>query len=69
MLNPEKSCSSLTIHVFFSGEPNPPKLEAKLQSPGNELKVNWIKQDDGGSPIKQYLVSFRPVSMMGYCMK
>ncbi|XP_053096062.1 neural cell adhesion molecule 1a isoform X3 [Pangasianodon hypophthalmus] len=41
-------------------EPNPPKLEAKLQSPGNELKVNWIKQDDGGSPIKQYLVSFRP---------
>lgn len=41
-------------------------LEAKLQSPGNEMKVNWIKQDDGGSPIKQYLVSFRPVSMMGY---
>ncbi|XP_053504786.1 neural cell adhesion molecule 1a isoform X1 [Ictalurus furcatus] len=41
-------------------EPNPPMLEAKLQSPGNEMKVNWIKQDDGGSPIKQYLVSFRP---------
>ncbi|KAF7697094.1 hypothetical protein HF521_005512 [Silurus meridionalis] len=41
-------------------EPNPPKLNAQLQSPGNELKVNWIKQDDGGSPIKQYLVSFRP---------
>ncbi|KAM9450344.1 neural cell adhesion molecule 1a isoform 1-T1 [Clarias gariepinus] len=41
-------------------EPNPPKLEAKLQSPGNEMKVNWIKQDDGGSPIKQYLVSFKP---------
>uniref|UniRef100_A0AAY5EUF7 Neural cell adhesion molecule 1a n=1 Tax=Electrophorus electricus TaxID=8005 RepID=A0AAY5EUF7_ELEEL len=42
------------------GEPNPPKLEAKLQSTGNELKVNWIKQDDGGSPIKHYLVRFRP---------
>ncbi|XP_017575338.1 neural cell adhesion molecule 1a isoform X11 [Pygocentrus nattereri] len=41
------------------GEPNPPKLEAKLQSTGNELKVNWIKQDDGGSPIKHYLVRFR----------
>ncbi|XP_035382654.1 neural cell adhesion molecule 1a isoform X10 [Electrophorus electricus] len=41
-------------------EPNPPKLEAKLQSTGNELKVNWIKQDDGGSPIKHYLVRFRP---------
>ncbi|XP_060792120.1 neural cell adhesion molecule 1a isoform X1 [Neoarius graeffei] len=41
-------------------EPNPPKLVAKLLSPGNELKVNWIKQDDGGSPIRQYLVRFRP---------
>lgn len=53
--------------MFSSGEPNPPKLEAKLQSPGNEMKVNWIKQDDGGSPIKQYLVSYKPVSMnIGY---
>ncbi|XP_060746511.1 neural cell adhesion molecule 1a isoform X1 [Tachysurus vachellii] len=41
-------------------EPNPPKLEAKLQSPGNEMKVIWTKQDDGGSPIKQYLLSYRP---------
>lgn len=61
-----RSCSSLTIFAFFSGEPNPPKLEVKLQSPGNEMKVSWIKQDDGGSPIKQYLLSYRPVSMMGY---
>ncbi|XP_017575336.1 neural cell adhesion molecule 1a isoform X10 [Pygocentrus nattereri] len=45
--------------TVLKGEPNPPKLEAKLQSTGNELKVNWIKQDDGGSPIKHYLVRFR----------
>ncbi|XP_072557985.1 neural cell adhesion molecule 1a isoform X8 [Paramormyrops kingsleyae] len=40
-------------------EPNPPKLEGKLQSTGNVLKVNWIKQDDGGSPIKHYLVRYK----------
>ncbi|XP_072557981.1 neural cell adhesion molecule 1a isoform X3 [Paramormyrops kingsleyae] len=42
-----------------SREPNPPKLEGKLQSTGNVLKVNWIKQDDGGSPIKHYLVRYK----------
>ncbi|XP_016361646.1 neural cell adhesion molecule 1-like isoform X5 [Sinocyclocheilus anshuiensis] len=41
------------------GEPNPPKLEAKPLSTGNEMKVHWIKQDDGGSPIKHYLVRYK----------
>ncbi|XP_057215851.1 neural cell adhesion molecule 1a isoform X5 [Triplophysa rosa] len=41
-------------------EPNPPKLEATPQSPGNEMKVYLIKQDDGGSPIKHYLVRYKP---------
>jgi hypothetical protein len=45
------------------GEPSPPKLEGKLQTTGNALKVNWIKQDDGGSPIKHYLIRYRAVSM------
>uniref|UniRef100_A0A8C1Q7Y3 Neural cell adhesion molecule 1a n=1 Tax=Cyprinus carpio TaxID=7962 RepID=A0A8C1Q7Y3_CYPCA len=40
-------------------EPNPPKLEAKTLSTGNEMKVHWIKQDDGGSPIKHYLVRYK----------
>ncbi|XP_051959784.1 neural cell adhesion molecule 1-like isoform X2 [Xyrauchen texanus] len=40
-------------------EPNSPKLEAKPQSTGNEMKVHWIKQDDGGSPIKHYLVRYK----------
>ncbi|XP_048022386.1 neural cell adhesion molecule 1a isoform X6 [Megalobrama amblycephala] len=44
---------------FKKGEPNPPKLEAKPESTGNEMKVHWIKQDDGGSPIKHYLVRYR----------
>uniref|UniRef100_A0A672MEY4 Neural cell adhesion molecule 1-like n=1 Tax=Sinocyclocheilus grahami TaxID=75366 RepID=A0A672MEY4_SINGR len=40
-------------------EPNPPKLEAKPLSTDNEMKVHWIKQDDGGSPIKHYLVRYK----------
>ncbi|KAM4620554.1 neural cell adhesion molecule 1a [Polymixia lowei] len=40
-------------------EPTTPKLEAKMQNKGNSLKVNWIKQDDGGSPIKHYLVRYK----------
>ncbi|XP_045078518.1 neural cell adhesion molecule 1-like isoform X11 [Coregonus clupeaformis] len=43
----------------LKGEPSPPKLEGKLQTTGNTLKVNWIKQDDGGSPIKHYLIRYR----------
>ncbi|KAL0994518.1 hypothetical protein UPYG_G00123300 [Umbra pygmaea] len=40
-------------------EPSPPKLEGKLQASGNVFKVNWIKQDDGGSPIKHYLIRYK----------
>ncbi|XP_063751392.1 neural cell adhesion molecule 1a isoform X3 [Eleginops maclovinus] len=40
-------------------EPSAPKLEVKVQERGNSLKVNWIKQDDGGSPIKHYLVRYK----------
>nr|XP_057936132.1 neural cell adhesion molecule 1b isoform X7 [Doryrhamphus excisus] len=41
--------------------PNPPKLEGVLQPIGNSLKVSWIKQDDGGSPIFHYLVRYKPI--------
>uniref|UniRef100_A0A3Q3EYP2 Neural cell adhesion molecule 1a n=1 Tax=Labrus bergylta TaxID=56723 RepID=A0A3Q3EYP2_9LABR len=40
-------------------EPSAPKLEGKAQNRGNVLKVSWIKQDDGGSPIKHYLVRYK----------
>uniref|UniRef100_A0A8C4EGQ1 Neural cell adhesion molecule 1a n=1 Tax=Dicentrarchus labrax TaxID=13489 RepID=A0A8C4EGQ1_DICLA len=40
-------------------EPSAPKLEVKFQNKGSSLKVNWIEQDDGGSPIKHYLVRYK----------
>uniref|UniRef100_A0A3B3ZZV8 Uncharacterized protein n=1 Tax=Periophthalmus magnuspinnatus TaxID=409849 RepID=A0A3B3ZZV8_9GOBI len=40
-------------------EPAAPKLEVKVHNKGNALKVNWFKQDDGGSPIKHYLVRYK----------
>ncbi|XP_028840010.1 neural cell adhesion molecule 1a isoform X14 [Denticeps clupeoides] len=43
----------------IKGEPNPPKLDGKLQPKGNSVKVYWFKQDDGGSPIKHYLVRYK----------
>ncbi|XP_076002230.1 neural cell adhesion molecule 1b [Genypterus blacodes] len=43
--------------------PNPPKVEGTPQLKGNSIKVNWIKQDDGGSPILHYLVRYKPVNM------
>ncbi|XP_017275366.1 neural cell adhesion molecule 1a isoform X10 [Kryptolebias marmoratus] len=41
------------------GEPNAPKLETISVKEGNSFKVKWIKQDDGGSPIKHYLVRYK----------
>ncbi|XP_034463057.1 neural cell adhesion molecule 1a isoform X13 [Hippoglossus hippoglossus] len=41
------------------GEPSAPILELNVQNRGNSLKVNWIKQDDGGLPIKHYLVRYK----------
>ncbi|XP_029964356.1 neural cell adhesion molecule 1b isoform X4 [Salarias fasciatus] len=43
------------------GSPNPPKLDRALQPKGNSLKVSWVKQDDGGSPILHYLVRYKPI--------
>ncbi|XP_034463044.1 neural cell adhesion molecule 1a isoform X2 [Hippoglossus hippoglossus] len=42
-----------------SREPSAPILELNVQNRGNSLKVNWIKQDDGGLPIKHYLVRYK----------
>uniref|UniRef100_A0A8C7J2D1 Neural cell adhesion molecule 1 n=1 Tax=Oncorhynchus kisutch TaxID=8019 RepID=A0A8C7J2D1_ONCKI len=54
-----ESCTPLNFKTEPVREPSPPKLEGKLQTMGNALKVNWIKQDDGGSPIKHYLIRYR----------
>lgn len=56
----------LTI-IFWScaGEPNAPVLEVIAVKSSNSVKVKWTKQDDGGSPIKHYLVRYKAVSMLG----
>ncbi|KAM4703586.1 neural cell adhesion molecule 1 isoform 2-T2 [Rhinophrynus dorsalis] len=41
-------------------EPSSPKLVWHLGEEGNSIKVDLIKQDDGGSPIRHYLVNYRP---------
>ncbi|XP_077903143.1 neural cell adhesion molecule 1 isoform X23 [Ictidomys tridecemlineatus] len=43
-------------------EPSAPKLEGQMGEDGNSIKVNLIKQDDGGSPIRHYLVKYRAIS-------
>uniref|UniRef100_A0A2K5KH31 Neural cell adhesion molecule 1 n=1 Tax=Colobus angolensis palliatus TaxID=336983 RepID=A0A2K5KH31_COLAP len=43
-------------------EPSAPKLEGQMGEDGNSIKVNLIKQDDGGSPIRHYLVRYRALS-------
>ncbi|XP_055516615.1 neural cell adhesion molecule 1a isoform X3 [Leucoraja erinacea] len=40
-------------------EPSPPKLEEHVLGNGNIYKVNWIRQDDGGSPIRHYLIKYK----------
>lgn len=59
VLSSETPTSIPPTTADLKGEPNPPKLEAKPLSTGNEMKVHWLKQDDGGSPIKHYLVRYR----------
>lgn len=46
-----------------AGNPNPPKVDGELEAKGNSVKVSWLKQDDGGSPILHYLIRYKPVSM------
>ncbi|XP_006510126.1 neural cell adhesion molecule 1 isoform X7 [Mus musculus] len=47
------------VHSPPPREPSAPKLEGQMGEDGNSIKVNLIKQDDGGSPIRHYLVKYR----------
>ncbi|TFK01949.1 coagulation factor XII [Platysternon megacephalum] len=40
-------------------EPSAPKLEGQIGEDGNSIKVKLIKQDDGGSPIRHYLIKYK----------
>uniref|UniRef100_A0A8C4YMM4 Neural cell adhesion molecule 1 n=1 Tax=Gopherus evgoodei TaxID=1825980 RepID=A0A8C4YMM4_9SAUR len=46
----------------MKGEPSAPKLEGQIGEDGNSIKVNLIKQDDGGSPIRHYLIKYKAQS-------
>ncbi|XP_070128872.1 neural cell adhesion molecule 1 isoform X6 [Equus caballus] len=50
------------VHSPLPREPSAPKLEGQMGEDGNSIKVNLIKQDDGGSPIRHYLVKYRAPS-------
>ncbi|XP_010828644.1 PREDICTED: neural cell adhesion molecule 1 isoform X6 [Bison bison bison] len=50
---------ALTTTEATKGEPSAPKLEGQMGEDGNSIKVKLIKQDDGGSPIRHYLVKYR----------
>ncbi|XP_047371991.1 neural cell adhesion molecule 1 isoform X19 [Sciurus carolinensis] len=50
------------VHSPPPREPSAPKLEGQMGEDGNSIKVNLIKQDDGGSPIRHYLVKYRAIS-------
>ncbi|XP_049322772.1 neural cell adhesion molecule 1b isoform X2 [Astyanax mexicanus] len=54
-----ESSSTVSFKTEPVREPTPPKLEAILQPKGNALRVNWVKQDDGGSPITHYLIRYK----------
>ncbi|XP_035998622.1 neural cell adhesion molecule 1 isoform X5 [Fundulus heteroclitus] len=41
------------------GEPNAPILEVLPGKNLNSVKIKWTKQDDGGSPIKHYLLRYK----------
>ncbi|KAF7218646.1 transcript variant X7, partial [Nothobranchius furzeri] len=62
----ESSSAELFKTAPVLGNPNPPKLEGSLQATGNSLKVSWIAQDDGGSPILHYLVRYKPIQGSGW---
>ncbi|XP_018079824.1 neural cell adhesion molecule 1-B isoform X2 [Xenopus laevis] len=48
------------------GEPSAPKLVGHLSEDGNSIKVDIIKQDDGGSPIRHYLVNYRALNAVDW---
>ncbi|XP_057408823.1 neural cell adhesion molecule 1 isoform X20 [Balaenoptera acutorostrata] len=62
-LPPAPASSSTPVPLSHPDrEPSAPKLEGQMGEDGNSIKVNLIKQDDGGSPIRHYLVKYRALS-------
>ncbi|XP_073441408.1 neural cell adhesion molecule 1 isoform X2 [Dendrobates tinctorius] len=47
-------------------EPSAPKLTGRVGEDGNSFKVVLIKQDDGGSPIRHYLLRYKAKNSMDW---
>ncbi|XP_043935394.1 neural cell adhesion molecule 1 [Protopterus annectens] len=56
---PTESPTKFETTELSKGEPSAPKVDGQVQDHGNIFRVNWIKQDDGGSPIKHFLVRYK----------
>ncbi|XP_043997257.1 neural cell adhesion molecule 1a isoform X5 [Gambusia affinis] len=59
----ESSRSSTFKTEPVQGEPTSPILEVTPIKSSNSAKVKWTKQDDGGSPIKHYLIKYKAKHM------
>uniref|UniRef100_A0A8C5IRG3 Neural cell adhesion molecule 1 n=1 Tax=Junco hyemalis TaxID=40217 RepID=A0A8C5IRG3_JUNHY len=58
-LSPPAEFKTQPVRKYSPGEPSAPKLEGHIGEDGNSIKVNVIKQDDGGSPIRHYLIKYK----------
>jgi len=45
-----------------AGEPSPPAVHGQ-RGMGKAYRLGLVKQDDGGMPIVEYIVKYKPVSM------
>uniref|UniRef100_A0A3B5MXW0 Neural cell adhesion molecule 1a n=1 Tax=Xiphophorus couchianus TaxID=32473 RepID=A0A3B5MXW0_9TELE len=58
-----ESSRSSTFKTEPVREPTSPILEVTPVKSSNSAKVKWTKQDDGGSPIKHYLIRYKAKHM------
>ncbi|XP_019113271.1 neural cell adhesion molecule 1a isoform X12 [Larimichthys crocea] len=59
VLSPSETPTPIAATTMaFKGEPSAPVLGIMVQK-GNTLKINLIRQDDGGSPIMHFLVKYK----------
>ncbi|XP_018082336.1 neural cell adhesion molecule 1-A isoform X5 [Xenopus laevis] len=62
---PSQEFTTQPVHISKpQGEPSAPKLVGHLSEDGNSIKVDILKQDDGGSPIRHYLVNYRALNAL-----
>ncbi|XP_071305768.1 neural cell adhesion molecule 1 isoform X5 [Agelaius tricolor] len=58
-LSPPAEFKTQPVRKYSPAQASAPKLEGHIGEDGNSIKVNVIKQDDGGSPIRHYLIKYK----------